>query len=271
MRTQAALQLKFLHHTGRLLACRSFLIFLLFSLSKNRALLIKNTSMKTFNKFSIVLLVFSLACIYSCGKKDNTTTDTKTTDSKTSTDTKKESSGSNDAGSLSDFTIKYELSGKVKGEMTTYKKGKRIQQNLTMDIQSAKMTTKNYFDDKYAYMVMDIMGKKMGTKIDISKYREEGAKEGKDIDYNNLEVYLKNKKKIGTETILGKECDIYETGKDVTISVWNNTIPMKIATPAMTMTAVSLEMKADVSESSMEPPQDVEYTDMSSITNKYKK
>jgi hypothetical protein len=221
--------------------------------------------MKVFNKISIVLIVFSLTCLYSCGKTDSPATDTKTTDTKTSTDTKTESSGSNDAGSLSDFTIKYELSGKVKGEMTTYKKGKRIQQNLIMDIQSAKMTTKNYFDDKYAYMVMDVMGKKMGTKIDIEKYREEGAKEGKDIDYGNLETYLKDKKKIGTETILGKECDIYETSKDVTISVWKGGVPLKISTPAMTMTAISFDTKADISESEMDPPKDVEYTDMSSI------
>ncbi|MBN8569527.1 MAG: hypothetical protein J0M18_07840 [Ignavibacteria bacterium] len=227
--------------------------------------------MKTFNKISIVLIVFSLICLYSCGKKDTTTSDSKSTDSKTSTDTKKESSGNTDLGSISDFTIKYDLTGKVKGEMTTYKKGKRIQQNLVMDIQGAKMSTKNYFDDKYAYMVMDVMGKKMGTKIDIGKYREEGAKEGKDIDYGNMEAYLKDKKKIGTETILGKECDVYETGKDVTISVWKGGLPLKISTPAMTMTAVSYDTKADVSESEMDPPKDVEYTDMSGMINKTKK
>jgi len=227
--------------------------------------------MKTFNKISIVLIVFSLTCLYSCGKKDTTTTDTKTTDSKTSTDTKKESSGNTNLGSMSDFTIKYELSGKVKGDMTTYKKGKRFMQKLTMDIQGAKMKTDNFFDDKYAYMVMDVMGKKMGTKIDIAKYREEGAKEGKDIDYNNMMDYLKDKKKVGTETILGKECDVYETGKDVKISVWKNTMPLKISTPAMTMTATAFEMEANVNESEMDPPKDVEYTDMSGMLNKTKK
>ena len=227
--------------------------------------------MKAFNKISIVLIVFSLTCLYSCGKKDSPTTDSKTTDSKTSTDTKNESSGSTESGSISDFTIKYELSGKVKGDMTTYKKGKRIQQNLVMDIQGAKMTTKNYFDDKYVYMVMDVMGKKMGTKLDIAKYREEGAKEGKDIDFNNMMDYLKDKKKVGTEIILGRECDIYETGKDVKISVWKGGVPLKITTPSMTMTATELEMKADVSEADMDPPKDVEYTDMSGVIDKYKK
>ncbi len=227
--------------------------------------------MKSFNKISIVLLVFSLACFYSCGKKDTTTTDTKSPDSKTTTDSKNETAGNTDAGSLSDFTIKYDLTGKVKGDLTTYKKGKRFMQKLTMNMEGVSMKTDNYFDDSYAYIVMNVMGKKMGTKVDIQKYREEGAKEGKDIDYNNLEVYLKDKKKIGTETILGKECDIYETAKDVKISVWKNTIPMKIDTPAMTMTAVSLDMKADISEAEMDPPKDIEYTDMSSITNKYKK
>ena len=227
--------------------------------------------MKSFNKISIVLLVFSLACLYSCGKKDTTTTDTKTSDPKTITESKYESAGNSETGSLSDFTIKYDLTGKVKGDLTTYKKGKRFMQKLTMNIEGAKMKTDNYFDDKYAYMVMDIMGKKMGTKIDIEKYREEGAKEGKDIDYNNMMDYLKDKKKIGTETILGKECDIYETGKNVKISAWKNTIPLKIDTPSMTMTATSLEMKADISESEMDPPKDIEYTDMSSITNQYKK
>lgn len=221
--------------------------------------------MKTFNKISIVLLVFSLTCLYSCGKKDAATTDSKSSDPRTS-DTKKESSGNQDLGSLTDFTVKYDLTGKVKGNLVTYKKGKRFMQNLSMDIEGAKMNTKNYFDDKYAYMVMDLMGKKMGTKIDIGKYREEGAKEGKDIDYNNMMDYLKDKKKIGTETIIGKECDIYETGKDIKISVWKGAIPLKIDTPAMTMTATSLELKSDVSESEMDPPKDIEYTDVSGMT-----
>ncbi len=81
--------------------------------------------MKTLYKNSLVLIMLSLGCLYSC-------------------------SSSNDLSSMYDFTVKYKLSGEVKGEMTTYKKGKRIQQNLVMDIQGAKMSTKNYFDEKYA-------------------------------------------------------------------------------------------------------------------------
>lgn len=37
------------------------------------------------------------------------------------------------------------------------------------------------------------------------------------------------------------------------------------------MTAVSYDTKADISESEMDPPKDVEYTDMSGMINKTKK
>jgi len=226
--------------------------------------------MKNLNKFFVLFVMFSLLGLYSCGKKEGTTT----TDSKTGTnsESKTESSGSNsNITASSDFTIKYDVTGKVKGSLTTYKKGDRIKQKMSMDVEGMKMNTDNYYDDKFAYVVMDVMGKKIGTKVDIGKYKTEGAAEGKDIDYADLKNYLKDKKKTGTETVMGKECDVYELGKDVTMSVYNGMIPLKIATPNMTMTAVSMDNKADISTDELDPPKDIEFTDMTSMTNKYKK
>lgn len=227
--------------------------------------------MKTFSRFSIVLIVFSLFALYSCGKKDTGSTDSKSSDSKTSTDSKSESSGNKSISASDDFTIKYELSGKVKGDVTTYKKGKKVKQEMTMNVEGVKMKTNSYFDDKYAYMVMDLMGKKMGTKIDIAKYKEEGAKEGKDLDYNNMAEYLKDKKKVGTETILGRECDIYETGKGVKISVSKEMIPLKIATEPMTMVATAIEKDVKLSDDELSPPSGVDYTEIKSLNQKMAK
>ncbi|MBS1513715.1 MAG: hypothetical protein JSS63_01700 [Bacteroidetes bacterium] len=227
--------------------------------------------MKTFNRFSIVLLIFSLVLLTSCGKKDSPSTDSKSSDTKTSSDSKSESSGNKEVTAAGDFTIKYELSGKVKGDVTTYKKGKRVKQEMTMDVKGAKMTTNNYYDDNFVYTVMDIMGKKVGTKIDISKYKSEGANEGKDLDYRDMENYLKDKKKVGTETILGKECDIYETGKGVKISVTKQYIPLKIQTEPMTMLAVSFDNKVNISDEAMEVPKDVNFSDMGGMMKNLKK
>jgi len=227
--------------------------------------------MKTFTRFSIVLIVFSLLALYSCGKKDTGSTDSKTTDSKTSTDSKSESSGNKEVTASGDFTIKYDLTGKVKGDVVTYKKGNRIRQDINMDVKGAKMITNSYYDDKFVYTVMDIMGKKVGTKIDISKYKSEGAKEGKDIDYKDMENYLKDKKKVGTETILGKECDIYETAKGVKLSVTKQYIPLKIETEPMTMVAVSMSDKVSISDSEMDVPKDVSFSDVNGMLKNMKK
>jgi len=228
--------------------------------------------MKNFNKFFIAAIMFSLLGLYSCGKKEGTTT---TSDSKTETGTttgsKTESSSSDNISAGSDFTIKYELTGSVKGDLTTYKKGSDVKQEMSMDVKGMKMNSQSYYDDKFAYVIMDAMGKKMGTKLDISKYKEEGSKEGKDIDYVNMQNYLKDKKKVGTETVMGKECDIYETGKDVKISVYKGTIPLKISTPQMTMTAISMSDKVSLSSDEMKPPKDIEYMDISKMTGQFKK
>lgn len=227
--------------------------------------------MKTFTRFSIVLIVFSLFALYSCGKKDTGSTDTKTSDSKTSTDSKSESSGNKEVTASGDFTIKYDLTGKVKGDVTSYKKGKRVMQEINMDVKGAKMITNTYYDDNFVYSVMDIMGKKMGTKIDVSQYKKDGVNEGKDIDYKDMENYLKDKKKVGTETILGKECDIYETAKGVKLSVTKQYIPLKIQTESMTMTAVSMSDKVSIPDSQMEVPSDVKFSDVSGTLKNLKK
>ena len=87
----------------------------------------------------------------------------------------------------------------------------------------------------------------------------------------DMENYLKDKKKVGTETILGKECDIYETAKGVKLSVMKQYIPLKIQTESMTMTAVSMSDKVSIPDSQMEVPSDVKFSDVSGTLKNLKK
>lgn len=134
----------------------------------------------------------------------------------------------------------------------------KMYMNLSED---SKMSTSTYFYDNYVYTVIDFNGKKAGTKIDASSYKSNGAKEGKDIDFADMENYLKGKNKIGKETIIGKGCDIYEVSKGVKLSVTKNYIPLKIETNAMTLLAESYDDKVTIPASEMEIPKDVKFSD----------
>jgi hypothetical protein len=67
---------------------------------------------------------------------------------------------------------------------------------------------------------------------------------------------------IGTETILGKECEIYDTGEGNTMSVYDKKAVLRVKSKDMTMTATKLDSSPGLSSSDFDVPADVEFIDM---------
>lgn len=208
-------------------------------------------------------MVVSLFTITSCGdNKENT----ESSGNKSSNNT--ESSESNDNTSSGDidmssgeFKITYQMDGKdMKGTMTLYKMDKKFKTDMKADAGGMEgMNSTAISDGEYVYSVVDMMGTKKGIKMKISEYE-------KDDDFGNMadvEEELAKYKKVGTETILGKECEIYETNEEGnTISVYNKKAVLKMKSPEMTIVATDFDTSPGLSDSDFKIPDDVEFVDM---------
>src|SRR5205085_8732691 len=99
---------------------------------------------------------------------------------------------------------------------------------------------------------------KMDTKAFSDKDKDDK------IDITNFKDKLKEMDKIGSEEILGRQCDIYKSkdGK-ITISVYKETIPLKFSAGdgKMVMVASKLETDVKVTDDMFVPPSNIEYKD----------
>lgn len=212
----------------------------------------------------MLLMVVSLFTLTSCGdNKENTESSGEKNNIENN-----ESSESNDNTSSGDidmssgeFKITYQMDGKdMKGTMTLYKMGDKFKTDMKADAGEMKgMNSMAISDGEYVYSVVDMMGTKKGLKMKISDYE-------KDDDFGSMadvEEELSKYKVIGTETILGKECEIYETDeKGNTISVYNKKAVLKMKSPEMTVVATDFDTSPGLSDSDFKIPDDVEFVDM---------
>ena len=208
------------------------------------------------NWFSIVLLAFFLT---SCGKSDKPTTDTAADkDKKTETSTTTTTTGGNGA-----YHIMYDMSGKtMTGTIETYVKDMKFRQTMNGEVVGKKMSSNTYGDGKYVYMVTEVMGQKIGTKTDATKYKKESNSSGQsNIDYGHFQDFLKDKKSLGKGEVMGKECEIYEIAKDTKCYVYNGRYPLKLENPALTMTATKFDDNINYPDENFDPPKDVKYTE----------
>jgi len=205
--------------------------------------------------FTIPFLLLIISLFIGCGKKDD---GTKLSDKKeSSNDSKKES----DISSDSPIKVDFKIGGTMNGTVTAiyYKTKARTQSNIEMGKQ--KMSATAYYNGgDTMYIVTEIMGIKSGMKVKKGDY---GKKEG-EIDAITFKDHLKNMDKIGTEEILGKQCDIYKSkdGK-YQFSIYNEMVPLKFSSGEgkMVMEATKFETDVKVDDNTFTPPSDVKYLD----------
>lgn len=200
--------------------------------------------------FSIIILTILFS---SCGKETDTgTKENKSETSKTETPVK-ESVLSND------FIVNYDLEGAVRGKMEIIRNGEKIRQNISSEVMGMKSSNIIYIMDKNVYSIIDVNGKKLGTKTDLAGFNKSKQTAETITDFKEFEKYLDSKKISGTEYILGYKCDIYETSDKVSISVHNKRYILKIKTPEFMATATSINTSPAISGSEFILPSDVEF------------
>ena len=212
----------------------------------------------------LLLMVVSLFTLTSCGDKKDTTESSGENNS--SDNTENTESGDNTSSgdidmSSGEFKITYQMDGKeMKGTMTLYKMGDKFKTDMKADAGGMEgMNSMAISDGEYVYSVVDMMGTKKGIKMKIDDYSDKE-------DFGSMadvEKELSKYKVIGTETILGKECEIYETTeKGNTISVYNKKAVLKMNSPEMTVVATAFDTSPGLSDSDFKIPDDVEFVDM---------
>lgn len=219
--------------------------------------------MKNLLKLLFLIAVFiSLQISFQgCSKNQNTTGGkTDSAGTTTSSNNTGSSSGSNPADIMNKgFKIDYKISGMMNGSGVIAVKGKKSKTNMTYDMQGQKVSMQGFNDAEWIYTMMDMGDIKQNTKM---KIKDKAKKDPSEIDYADLKKELEKFKKIGTETIIGKECDIYEMSPGSTISVYDNMIPLKVKTEGMTMEATAIDLDSGISDSEVTPPSDVTFKEV---------
>jgi hypothetical protein len=190
----------------------------------------------------LLVLLFSVLLLSGCGKKG---TDVEITDK-------------------SPVHLKYDVSGKDKGTLDLYYKGKSVKMEIVSTGEQAANVVM-YVKDEMLYMVMDMAGQKMGIKSSV--------KDDKDFkefsNMINVKDKLKDMKKSGTDEVLGYKCDVYESDKDGKVSVYKEMVPLKMISKKVTMPATLFEPNASFKDDMFEPPKDIEFKSESDLQNMF--
>ncbi len=209
------------------------------------------TNRKT--SFAVALLFCVSFIIAGCGgKKDSTKTDSKT-----------ESTDVSDIKQGQTFEVTFDIKGNVTGTMDAIYADKKARIKSNMNVHGQNMTSTSYMDGQMVYIVSEIGGMKTGMKMDSKKYAESTGKKEGQYDVTSFKDHLKDYDKVGTEEILGRKCDIYQSkdGK-FKISVYKETIPLKFDFGTMSFVATKLDTDVKVSDDTFTPPKDVTYMEM---------
>lgn len=221
-------------------------------------------SLKNLERLFLVLLLVTAFGLSACGKKDSTNESSGDNKESTESGEDKESDDNESSGdvdmSSGEFSITYEMEGpETKGTMTMYKMGDMFKTEMKGDFAGqGEGTASAIYKDDYVYTVMDMAGIRQGIKIKVDEYE----KDNENFDINDIEEQLDKYKIVGTETILGKECDVYDTGEGTKMSVYDKKAVLKVVSKDMTMVATQFDTSPGLSSSDFDVPEDVEFIDM---------
>ncbi len=163
------------------------------------------------------------------------------------------------------FHVVFAMSGPTNGTVDAYYSGKKCRTQSSVDAAGQKMTANAYFNGgDTVYIVSEFAGTKAGMKFSKMEYSQKKDQ----MDITSFKDKLKDMDKIGSEEILGKNCDIYRAkDSSYTFSIYKETIPLKFSSAKgkMVMVATKIETDAKIPDDMFVPPADVKYTDGSEM------
>jgi hypothetical protein len=152
--------------------------------------------------------------------------------------------------------------------MIMEKAGGKVKQIMNMQTSGKSFVSTNYIIGNEVFTVIDAAGHKMGTKISMEDYKKKLGVEGNSIDMTQFDKFLdENAKKVGEETILGKNCEIYDIKGNSKISVYDKKYVMRIASQAFNAVATNLDTNPDFPADNFDVPKDVDFKSMDMLKN----
>lgn len=196
-------------------------------------------------KLSLYLLLFTMSVMFfSCDKES------KQTDGNLKSDKSAESTEGNSTGEESvkneqlgeNVKINYNLIGVISGSMSVARSGNMLKQIVSTEVLGVNSSNVVYILNDTVYSISQAGVKLVGQKIKFGEFKK-GSQTGETIvDPKELEKFLETKSVIGTENILGYQCDIFETGPDMSISVYDSKYVLRILIPQFQAVAVKLDL-----------------------------
>lgn len=212
-------------------------------------------------KINLLVFLISITFLFtSCSKEDKPETagdDKKeeTKDDIISTDTE-----------VGSFLVKYKIEGGImEGTVTTIAKDENFRTSVTFDMMGQKLETVTFSSGDSVFMMMDMGVAKQNIVMGLEEFKGETGDDPTQMNVAKLQEELKKHKKLGTETILGKVCQIYDLGNGMLMSVYDDKIPFKIQSSEMTLVATEYEMNPDLPADVFKRPEGVEFKSIKSM------
>ncbi|MEO8447699.1 MAG: hypothetical protein ABI528_09405 [bacterium] len=216
------------------------------------------------NILTVILFAASLIAFQSCSKdkpeiqNTKTTTEQPPTNTKTTDSTVSNDTNNNIAGN-ENFIISYTMTGKMNGDMQILRSGNKFRQNISSEIMGMKNDNQIFILDNNVYSVTEIAGKTLGVKTSLNEFNKLKKTGETIIDFKEFEKFLNTKKITGSENIIGYNCDIYDFGGGVSLSVSNKKFVLKIKSPEFVATANNMNLNPTFASNEFELPKDVTF------------
>jgi hypothetical protein len=197
-----------------------------------------------------LLLVTIFAYLVSCGKDEQKTQ----TDAKTS---KQETTSPKELGN--NVSTTYNISGAINGTMTIKRNGSELKQLIDSEMMGMKSLNTIYVKGNMAYSITEVAGKKMAMKTSLNEFNSRKITGETIADPREFERLLEGKKVKGSENILGYNCDIYDLGNNVSLSVANKKHILRIKSPEFLAVATDIQAMPENSASEFELPSGIDF------------
>jgi len=198
----------------------------------------------------VLLFVTIFSHLVSCGKEEQKTQ----TDAKTP---KQETTSTKEIGN--NVSTTYNISGAINGTMTIKRNGKELKQIIDSEMMGMKSLNVIYIKGNTAYSITEVAGKKMAMKTSMDEYNSRKLTGETIADPKDFERLLEGKSVKGSENILGYNCDIYDLGNNVFLSVANKKHILRIKSPEFLAVATDIQAMPENSVSEFELPPGVDF------------
>ncbi|KAA0210585.1 MAG: hypothetical protein OZ913_00545 [Ignavibacteriaceae bacterium] len=209
-------------------------------------------------KLVVFALLFSLTFL-SCSKQENPT-------DKPGAEDKTEESKTEISGEVKSFQVQYKITGGImEGESTQIVQGSDFKSTVSFKVAGQSFETVTFSSGDSVYMMMDMGYAKQNVVMGLKEFKGESSDDPTKMDIAGLQEELKKHKKLGTETIIGKLCQIYDIGGGTLMSVYDDQIPLKIQNKEMTLVATAFEINPELPKDTFTPPADVVFKSVKSM------